>query len=59
MEINYEVYVSEAARAVNLSLQLASLPAIVASFCMLESMAQQVMAFPLDSHIEPASVFAP
>jgi hypothetical protein len=35
------------------------LPAIVATVQLLETMAQEVMSFPLDPHVEPAQVFIP
>lgn len=59
MQLNYERFMAEAARAVDLPLQPAAVPEIAATLKMLESMAQEVMTFALDSHVEPAAVFIP
>jgi hypothetical protein len=57
--LNYEDYIAEAALALALPIAPDALPAVVATVQLLETMAEEVMSFPLDPHIEPAQVFIP
>lgn len=59
MPLNYENYIVEAAQALALPIAPDALPAVVATVQLLETMAEEVMSFPLHPHIEPALVFIP
>ncbi|NEX60783.1 AtzG-like protein [Noviherbaspirillum galbum] len=59
MPLNLEDYIVQAALAQALPIAPDAVPAVVAAAQLLESMAQEVMSFALEPHIEPAQVFVP